>query len=437
MKQRAFSFGEHFTQSGAFLPCAGLLAGLFAGVAAALYRLCLSFASDALGSVLSLMEGSVPLTLLWFGALAVLALLVSLLLRFEPLIGGSGIPQMESEVHGELDSRWLRVLVCTFAGGFLCLLGGRSLGREGPSIQLGAMAGKGLSRLLRRPKDDERMLLSCGASAGLAAAFHAPAAGVLFCLEEVHHRFTPRLLIPLLTAVLSADLVSMQVFGVEPVFRFAPRADFPPALYLLILLLGLLLGVLGAVYNTATMHAVRLLQYKSRMPVFVRVLLPFLAAGVLALFAPALLGSGHELVEEAAAGDFVLRTLVLLLLGKFLFSLLSFSSGAPGGIFFPLLVLGALIGCSFGLVAVQLFGLDSSFVAAFLLLGMAGNFAAIVRAPFTGAVLLFEMTGSPQCLLPLLAVSLVASVTAGALRVPPIYDSLREESARHRAAAER
>ena len=437
MKQRAFSFWERFTQSGAFLPCAGLLAGLFAGVVAALYRLCLSFASDALGSVLSLMEGSVPLTLLWFGALAVLALLVSLLLRFEPLIGGSGIPQMESEVHGELDSRWLRVLVCKFAGGFLCLLGGLSLGREGPSIQLGAMAGKGLSRLLRRPKDDERMLLSCGASAGLAAAFHAPAAGVLFCLEEVHHRFTPRLLIPLLTAVLSADLVSMQVFGVEPVFRFAPRADFPPALYLLILLLGLLLGVLGAVYNTATMHAVRLLQYKSRMPVFVRVLLPFLAAGVLALFAPALLGSGHELVEEAAAGDFVLRTLVLLLLGKFLFSLLSFSSGAPGGIFFPLLVLGALIGCSFGLVAVQLFGLDSSFVAAFLLLGMAGNFAAIVRAPFTGAVLLFEMTGSPQCLLPLLAVSLVASVTAGALRVPPIYDSLREESARRRAAADR
>ena len=335
MKQRAFSFWERFTQSGAFLPCAGLLAGLFAGVVAALYRLCLSFASDALGSVLSLMEGSVPLTLLWFGALAVLALLVSLLLRFEPLIGGSGIPQMESEAHGELDSRWLRVLVCKFAGGFLCLLGGLSLGREGPSIQLGAMAGKGLSRLLRRPKDDERMLLSCGASAGLAAAFHAPAAGVLFCLEEVHHRFTPRLLIPLLTAVLSADLVSMQVFGVEPVFRFAPRADFPPALYLLILLLGLLLGVLGAVYNTATMYAVRLLQYKSRMPVFVRVLLPFLAAGVLALCAPALLGSGHELVEEAAAGDFVLRTLVLLLLGKFLFSLLSFSSGAPGGIFFP------------------------------------------------------------------------------------------------------
>lgn len=124
MKQRAFSFWERFTQSGAFLPCAGLLAGLFAGVLAALYRLCLSFASDALGSVLSLMEGSVPLTLLWFGALAVLALLVSLLLRFEPLIGGSGIPQMESEAHGELDSRWLRVFVCKFAGGFLCLLGG-------------------------------------------------------------------------------------------------------------------------------------------------------------------------------------------------------------------------------------------------------------------------------------------------------------------------
>lgn len=426
MKQRALSVWERFTRSAAFLPCAGLVAGLFAGGAAVLYRLCLSFASDVLGRVVAVLPGSVPAALLWFAALAVLAFLVSLLLRFEPLIGGSGIPQVEKEVEGRIRSRWLRVLVCKFAGGFLCLLGGLSLGREGPSIQLGAMAGKGLSRLLRRSGEDERMLLSCGASAGLAAAFHAPAAGVLFCLEEVHQSFSPRLLVPLMTAVLSADLVSTGVFGVEPVFRFAPQADFTPALYLLILPLGVLLGLLGAVYNTATMGAVRLLQRRSGLPVFARLLLPFLAAGVLALCAPSLLGSGHELVEEAAAGDFVLLTLVLLLLGKFLFSLLSFSSGAPGGIFFPLLVLGALIGCSFGLAAVRLFGLDPSFVAAFLLLGMAGNFAAIVRAPFTGAILLFEMTGSLHCLLPLLAVSLIASVTASALRVPPIYDSLKE-----------
>ena len=286
------------------------------------------------------------------------------------------------------------------------------------------MAGKGLSRALRQTGEEEHALLSCGASAGLAAAFHAPAAGVLFCLEEVHHTFTPRLLIPLMTAVLSADLVSIGVFGPSPVFQFAPQADFTPALYLLILPLGLLLGVLGSFYNVATLRAVRFLQRESGLPVFVRIALPFLTAGVLAFTVPALLGSGHELVEEAAAGEFLVQTLLLLLLGKFLFSLLSFSSGAPGGIFFPLLVLGSLIGCAYGVLAVHLFELDPAFLGVFLLLGMAGNFAAIVRAPFTGAILLFEMTGSLHCLLPLLAVSLIASVTADALRVEPIYDAL-------------
>lgn len=116
--------------------------------------------------------------------------------------------------------------------------------------------------------------------------------------------------------------------------------------------------------------------------------------------------------------------LLLLLAGKFLFSLLSFGSGAPGGIFFPLLVLGSLVGGAYGQCVVSALGLDPSLAALFLLLGMAGNFAAIVRAPFTGAILLFEMTGSLSCLLPLLAVSLVATATAELLRSAPIYDSL-------------
>lgn len=423
MEERAKRW-ERVTQSRAFLPCVGFAVGIFAGGVSVLYRVCLQFASEFLGRVTAFLPGSPWGAALWFLVLAGLAWLTSLLLRRQPLIGGSGIPQLECELKGKLKSSWLSVLLCKFTGGFLCLLGGLSLGREGPSIQLGAMAGKGISRLLRRSGEDERVLLSCGASAGLAAAFHAPAAGVLFCLEEIHHTFTPRLLLPLMTAVLSADLISVQVFGVGPVFHFAPQTDFTPVLYLLILPLGLLLGLLGTFYNAATMAVVRFLQDKSGLPVFVRLLIPFLTAGILALCAPALLGSGNPLVEQAADGDYMLQILLLLLAGKFLFSLLSFGSGAPGGIFFPLLVLGALIGCSYGVCAVHLFHLDPNLIASFLLLGMAGNFAAIVRAPFTGAILLFEMTGSVHTLLPLLAVSLVACATADALRSAPIYDSL-------------
>ena len=172
MKKRAALSRERFTRSAAFLPSAGLLAVLLAGTVSVLYRLCLSFASEALGRVLAFARGSLPLTALWFLVLLALAFAVSLLVRREPLIGGSGIPQLESEIKGKIDSRWLRVLVCKFTGGFLCLLGGLSLGREGPSIQLGAMAGKGLSRALRQTGEEEHALLSCGASAGLAAAFH-------------------------------------------------------------------------------------------------------------------------------------------------------------------------------------------------------------------------------------------------------------------------
>ena len=423
MNERA-GLWARFTESRAFLPCAGFAAGILAGGVSVLYRLSLQFASDTLGHSLTFIRKNAGWTAVWFLVLIALAGLTSLLVRRQPLIGGSGIPQLECELHGKIKSSWLSVLLCKFAGGFLCMLGGLSLGREGPSIQLGAMAGKGFSRFLRRGGEEERVLISCGASAGLAAAFHAPAAGVLFCLEELHHTFTPRLLLPLMTAVLSADLLSVQVFGVGPVFQFAPQTDFTPVLYLLVVPLGLLLGVLGAFYNAATMAVVRFLQDKSGLPVFVHLLIPFLMAGILALCAPSLLGSGHNLVEQAAAGDYMLEILLLLLVGKFLFSLLSFGSGAPGGIFFPLLVLGALIGCSYGVCAVELFGLEKDLIAAFLLLGMAGNFAAIVRAPFTGAILLFEMTGSVHTLLPLLAVSLIACATADALRSAPIYDSL-------------
>ena len=162
---------------------------------------------DWLVKILSYMKGNPFRCVVWFLILAALAWIVGKLVKWEPMISGSGIPQVEGEIAGRLSQNWKRVLPAKFAGGFLCMLGGLSLGREGPSIQLGAMAGQGISRALGRGKREEKFLMTCGASAGLSAAFHAPLAGMMFAVEEIHKTFSIPILLPVMTASVTADYI--------------------------------------------------------------------------------------------------------------------------------------------------------------------------------------------------------------------------------------
>lgn len=404
----------------------GLLVGFTGGGIALIYRIMLEYAGKALHWVLGYARGVPWRMALWFGILALLALIVGQLVKWEPLISGSGIPQLEGEMTGKLEQTWWRVMIAKLTGGFLALLGGLSLGREGPSIQLGAMAGKGISRLLDRGKTEEKFLLTCGASAGLSAAFHAPLAGVMFSLEEVHKNFSVSVLVSVMTASLTADFMASHVLGLDPVFQFDIGRELPQKYYWAIILLGILLGVLGAFYNFVTLKVQELYQKPKCLNETTRLLIPFLAAGVMGFVMPEVLGSGHELVEMITHGELVLTSVLLILLVKFLFSAVSFGSGAPGGIFFPLLVLGAFIGGAFGMVAVQYFGLEAEYINNFILLAMAGYFTAIVRAPLTGIILIFEMTGSVDQMLSLSVISIVAYIVATLLRSHPIYESLLE-----------
>ena len=198
----------------------GLLVGAVAGIIVLLYRILLGKAGDWLARILEFIEGSPVKIVSWFVVLALIAFVVAKLVDWEPMISGSGIPQLEGEMTGKIKQVWWRVLPAKFVGGFLSLFGGLALGREGPSIQLGAMAGQGVSRALDRGKTEEKFLLTCGASAGLAVAFHAPLAGVMFSLEEVHKNFSVSVLISVMTASLTADYISTQFLGIESVFRF-------------------------------------------------------------------------------------------------------------------------------------------------------------------------------------------------------------------------
>lgn len=402
----------------------GLLVGAVAGVIVLLYRLVLAYAGDWLQMILNYTKGSPVKMCLWFVVLAVIAIIVGLLVKWEPMISGSGIPQLEGEMIGEINQRWYRVLPAKFLGGFLSLLAGLSLGREGPSIQLGAMTGKGISKMLDRGKTEEKFLLTCGASAGLSAAFHAPLAGVMFSLEEIHKNFSVSVLVSAMVSSITADYISAQVFGLEPVFQFDIAHALPQSYYWMILLLGIILGVMGAFYNWFTLAVQGIYKKAKRFNEITKVMIPFLLAGVLGFIMPELLGSGHNLIDALTHGDLVLASVVLLFAAKFVFSAICFGSGAPGGIFFPLLVLGAFIGGIFGMVGTTYFGMETAYINNFVLLAMTGYFTAIVRAPITGIILIFEMTGSLSQMLSLSVVSIVAYVVASLMNAEPIYESL-------------
>jgi len=400
----------------------GIGVGIVSAFVVIIFRLLLAWAEKLLNHVLSAGASFVWFKPMWFVCLLLAALIVHALLKWEPYISGSGIPQLEGEVNGHIHTCWWRVIVAKCFGGLLSIGMGLSLGREGPSIQLGAMAAKGFSRLMHRSKNEERLLLTCGASAGLAAAFNAPFAGVLFSLEEVHKNFSPEVLLSTMVSAITADFLSKSIFGLAPVFTIPTSEMLPISQYGHLVVLGIVLGFMGVLYNRSIAASQQL--YGCIPNKVARIIIPFICAGIFAFTLPAMLGGGHHLVHEIAEGHFALMMLCSLFVLKFLFSMISFGSGAPGGIFLPLLVMGAMIGSIYFKFSESIFGIGGIYLGNFIILGMVGFFSAIVRAPVTGIILISEMTGSFSHMLSLSVVCLMAYLVPDLLHCKPIYEQL-------------
>lgn len=399
----------------------GILVGMVSGLVVVFYRLVLEQAEQMRHQ---LTTQSIGIILGWMLLLLVAALFVGKLMKDDPMICGSGIPQVEGILANKLKMNPFSVLIRKFIGGTLCIGAGLSVGREGPSIQLGAATAEGLSRIFKRSNVEQKYLISSGASAGLAAAFNAPLAGVMFSLEEVHKNFSPLVLVSVMSASLTADFISKQFFGLKPVFNFGVIEALPLNHYGLIILLGVITGLCGVFYNHMTEKTLDIYDKMTWIPKQHRPLIPFLLAGILLFVLPEILGGGHILVEQLTEGNFTLTFIAILLVSKFIFSMISFGSGVPGGIFFPLLVLGALTGSLFGNLMHQFLGIEAQYIQNFMILAMAGYFTAIVRAPITGSILITEMTGSFTNLLSLALISLVAYAVAELLRSEPVYEFL-------------
>lgn len=401
----------------------GALVGILAGLTAVAYRYCLSYAETGLYKILHFIQGNVLYISLWFVFLIVAGCIVARIVKWDSMSSGSGIPQVCGEVKGQLDTCWWRVIVTKFLGGTISIFSGLSLGREGPSIQLGAMTAKGYSRLRGYDKAKEIHLLSCGAGAGLAAAFNAPLAGIMFVLEEIYHTFDRTILAAGLVATVCADYVSKIFFSQATIFSFA-TSTLALRNYWLLIILGIILGLAGAGYNYIMLKGQALFQYFKKVPKELSLAVTFVIAGILGLILPEVLAGGHSMIVLLEHGRPALITLFILLIVKFLFSAVSFGSGAPGGIFFPLLILGAYVGAIFGGITMNLFSLPEDLLTQFIILGMAGLFAGIVRAPITGIILITEMTGNMHRFLDIAVVSIIAYVVANIVKSKPIYTSL-------------
>ena len=400
----------------------GIAVGSIVGLVIALFRIMIVKADQARQMAVHLVKVKPIYAFAVLLVLILIAWILDKLIRFEPDISGSGIPQIEGELKGLEDQNWRKVLIAKFAGCVLAIGGGLALGREGPSIQLGGMIGKGFARRKNALLTEERMLMSCGAGAGLAAAFGAPLAGVLFALEELHKNFSAEVLVSTMAASAVADYIAVNIIGLRPVFDFDVEHRIPLRLYWAVVLLGVILGILGVIYN-------KLLD--KMQDFFDRLGNKFISIGIMLMISflmmfiyPTVLGSGNNLVKVISDGKFTLIALAILLVAKLLFSTGSFGTGTPGGIFLPLLVIGAITGGLYSTFLSTAFGVEEYYIKGFVIIAMAGFFSAIVRAPITGVILITEMTGNFMTLLSLVSASLVAYVVADLLGGEPVYDQL-------------
>jgi len=424
-------------KSSALLIWLSVIIGILAGGAAALFDQGIIWISAMrLQFIASFSDSEIPLWLIAIPISSVMAGIAFYIThRFAPEAGGSGIPEIEGAMEGMRPVRWKRVLPVKFFGGLLALGSGMALGREGPSVQLGANLGRMISDLFKVDKLDAQALLAAGAAGGLAAAFNAPLAGIMFVIEEMRSQFNYSLSSTksVFMSAVMATIVMRLMSGQQAVVDVTSYSHPDLMSLWLYLLLGFCFGVIGVLFNKMVLSTLDmyLFIHKNQRWRFVAIGL-FLGAifGALSVLEPELAFSGIELIPEVEGGHFLAAGLMVIFLFRIVTTLLSFSSGAPGGVFAPTLALGTLFGMLFGLGAHALFPEIVTEAGTFAIAGMGGLFAATVRAPITGILLVIEMTSNYEMILPLIVTCLGATMVAQSLGGRPIYTQLLERTMR-------
>jgi chloride channel protein, CIC family len=344
---------------------------------------------------------------------------------------GSGIPQVKVAyaVKGG------RVPFIDAAGKFLIgvlqIGTGSSLGREGPTVQICAGVASSIGRAAALSRENLRRLLPVGAAAGIAAAFNAPIAAVTFTIEEVVGDLDQAVLSWIVVAAAIAAGIERSVLGEHPVFTITTHVGLSHASSLLVYAA---LGVAAAAVSLALTESLLRLrgdfQHLRLLPAWARPAIGGLVTGLLAAAAlywlqlDGITGGGYATLSLALSGTIAIRALIVLCVFKLIATVFSYASGGAGGIFAPALFIGGMLGGLFGHLDVATFHHSGGEVGAFALVGMGAVFAGIIRAPITSVLIIFEMTGSYELILPLMISNMTAYALARRIRPIPIYEAL-------------
>ncbi|HSC25641.1 MAG TPA: chloride channel protein [Vicinamibacterales bacterium] len=402
-----------------------IIIGILAGLAAVLFTLAIDRADDAL-------FGLAPSWLRILLVPVVVSIGTGILLATVfPGVRGSGVPQTKAAFHLQGGVIPGRVPLGKFVTGVLCIGSGHSMGREGPSVQIGAGIASVIGQWLRLSPARVKELVPVGAAGALAAAFNTPIAAVLFALEEIIGDLNATLIGSTVVASVASVVVQRSILGNEPLFHVPAYQLVHPAELIGYAALGVVGGAVSLIFCKSLLALRQAFLDMPRSTVIWQPAIGGVAIGAGLLFVPEMKGVGYEYVDQALNGGLVFRTLVLLCFVKLAATIISYCSGNAGGIFAPSLYIGAMAGGAIGTLVNLVAPFPTGEPGAYALVGMGTLFAGIIRAPMTSVFMIFEITQDYQILVPLMVANLLSFVISRRYQPIPVYDALLRQDRIH------
>lgn len=416
-----------------------VLTGIFAGVVVTFYTICTSYGEQYSRELYSLILQYPAFIPLLFVGLAAGAVVIGTLVRFVPMIRGSGIPQIEGACRGKFPFNWYVTMCSMFAASLACVFMGLAAGSEGPSIEIGGCVGEGTGRILRRSFMIRRLQIASGASAGFAVAFNAPVTGMIFALEEAFKSFSPMIFVSASVSVITALGVRTGIrlalgrsvgFAMEG-FVFAQNMDV--AGYGYVALAALIVALAAVAFYYAVQGAKKMFSKITFLKGAGKFIIPFVLSGAFGLITVYAMGGGHNFIHSLATGGTgriegisvlgagIIASLAIIVALRFILMALYMGCGVPCGVFIPMLAVGAGLGALLSSLFVQT-GMDAAYTDYIVIICMSVFFTSFVRAPITGLFMVFELTGQFANLLPALLGVVIASLVAEVYRTEPGYE---------------